>query len=92
MRPIPMTVTPIPGEPLRYWVQSSTRPEIKHVVDLAFKESERSKPTSFCSCERMMAAHDATCKHVMAVVKYEHQQMTTDEEVQGMGMLEKEDL
>jgi len=68
---LPLEVRPIDNEPLCYWVQSASRPEIKHRVDLAFLEDERGKPKAFCSCERMMAAHDPACKHIAAVVACE---------------------
>jgi hypothetical protein len=69
----PLSVRPIPNEPLRYWVQSASRPDIKHIVDLAFREDQWSKAEPWCSCERIMAAHDPTCKHISQVIKYEQE-------------------
>lgn len=42
-------VTQIPGEPLRYWVASSTRSSVQHVVDLSAYHGNGE-----CSCERFI--------------------------------------
>ncbi len=74
MKPtLPMTVTPIPGEPFRYLVQSSSRPDVQHTVDLRYQEEAWSKPVPFCGCERIMAKHETTCKHIQRVIEYEQQ-------------------
>jgi hypothetical protein len=66
-----MTVTPIPGEPGRYLVQSESRPDVQHTVDLRYQEEPHSKPVPCCGCERMMAKHEKSCKHLRAVVEFE---------------------
>lgn len=42
----PPWVEEIPGEPFRYWVQSDSRPEIFHMVDLT-----QNKGIGACTCE-----------------------------------------
>ena len=44
-KPKTIRVAPIPGEPLRYWVQSRSHPQKPHVVDLS-EHGGRGK----CSC------------------------------------------
>ena len=44
--PLPFGVRPVPGEPLRYLVQSRSRREIEHLVDL-----EECGFNGACSCE-----------------------------------------
>lgn len=44
--PLSDLVDPVPGEPLRYYVQSRSRRNIKHLVDLA-----ECGYNSACSCE-----------------------------------------
>lgn len=73
MKPIPMTVTPIPGESGRYLVQSSSRQDVQHTVDLRYQEEPSSKPVPFCGCEQVMAKHAKSCKHIEAVIEYEQQ-------------------
>lgn len=68
---IPMTVTPIPGESYCYWVQSESRPDVQHRVDLRYQEHPWSKPVASCGCEQIMAKHLKSCKHILAVVAYE---------------------
>ncbi len=67
-----MTVTPIPGEPFRYLVQSSSRPDVQHTVDLRYQEETWSKPVASCGCEQIQAKHLKSCKHIEAVVEYEN--------------------
>ncbi len=66
-----MTVTPIPGEPFRYLVQSSSRPDVQHTVDLRYQEEAWSKPVASCGCEQIQAKHLKSCKHIEACVDYE---------------------
>ena len=66
-----VSITPIPFEPLRYWVQSDSRTDVLHVVDLAWQEEPRQRCKPFCSCERCLAQHEATCKHIAACVRWE---------------------
>ena len=80
VKPIPMKVTPIPGEPLCYLVQSESRSDVKHRVDLQYREEPWHKPVASCGCERMMAAHDATCKHILRVIEYEQSKQTETKE------------
>lgn len=69
-----MTVTPIPGEPGRYLVQSESRPDVQHTVDLHYQEEPWSKPIPSCGCEQIMAKHLKTCKHIKACLDYEQAQ------------------
>jgi hypothetical protein len=77
IKPIPMTVTPIPGEPFRYLVQSESRPDVEHTVDLQYREEPWCKPVAACGCEQIMAKHLTTCKHIRACVAYELNKKTT---------------
>ncbi len=69
-----MTVTPIPAEDRRYLVQSRSRPEMRHLVDLAYDEVQDGKPRKgkpACSCEAFMARGQSTCPHIEAAKEYE---------------------
>lgn len=61
----PMQVEPIPFEPGRFWVQSSSRLDIRHVVDLNFEGRIA------CSCEAYQAKGVKRCKHILAVEQQE---------------------
>ena len=76
MKPIPMTVTPISGESFRYLVQSESRPDVQHTVDLQYQEEPWSKPVASCGCEQVMAKHLQTCKHIKRVLEYEQSKNT----------------
>jgi hypothetical protein len=72
-----LNVEPIPGEPDRFLVQSSSRPGIKHLVDLNYQEEPRDKPRAVCGCEQMQAKGALTCKHLQAVLEYKKHHETT---------------
>ena len=55
-----MNIEPIPGELTRFFVQSSSRPAIQHIVDMDYE----GKPC--CSCEDHQVRGKA-CKHILAV-------------------------
>lgn len=65
-----MSVTQIPNEQGRFYVASRSRPEIWHVVDLAYVEDGRRKPRPFCGCEESMAKGHI-CAHILATVAHE---------------------
>lgn len=56
-----MTVSPVDGEPTRYWVSSSTRPGVLHLVDLDYE----GKPA--CSCHDHQV-RGRICKHLVFVL------------------------
>lgn len=67
-------VSPIPGEPLRYWVGSNSRPKVKHIVDLA-----ENGGLGQCSCERWVftigpntkaGITPVACRHITAAQRY----------------------
>lgn len=64
-----MKVRPIPGEADRFWVTSDSRPEVDHVVDVAWVECPGDQPMVKCSCERGLA-HDEPCRHIIALAEY----------------------
>lgn len=59
-----MKVEPIPGERTRFFVQSESRPDVQHVVDLDYEG------TVVCGCEQMQAKKESSCKHVAAVAQH----------------------
>lgn len=63
-----MTIQRIPGED-RFWVQSRSRADVTHVVDLAYRDEPWLKPHAQCGCERSFC-HGELCKHIEAVVRY----------------------
>jgi hypothetical protein len=65
----PLTVTPIPHEPDRYFVQSSSR-DLEHTVDMKYQESPNQKPRPYCGCEHVFAKGKDTCSHIQAVVDW----------------------
>jgi hypothetical protein len=65
----PLTVTPIPHEPDRYFVQSSSR-DLEHTIDMKYQESERDTPRAVCGCEAVQARGQKTCSHIQAVVDW----------------------
>jgi hypothetical protein len=65
-----VNIVPIPFEQGRFYVQSESRPEVLHVVDLAWQEETWTKPHPQCGCERGLA-HNEYCKHLEAVVAWE---------------------
>lgn len=62
-------VEPIPFESGRFFVASSSRPGIKHLVDMCWQETPRSAPVAKCSCEQCMI-RGGICKHIEATVNY----------------------
>ena len=64
-----MQVRPIPGEAERFFVTSRSRPEIDHIIDVAYVECPGDQPRVSCSCERGMA-HDEPCEHIKALAEY----------------------
>lgn len=68
-----VTITPMPGEPTRFWVPSITRPEHPpHLVDLAYLDPDTGKTGAACSCEHFMV-RGIQCKHILAVLNYVRQ-------------------
>ena len=68
-----MTVEPIPFEH-RYFVSSSSRGDVTHIVDLAYKEEAWSRPKCFCSCEEsFIKGH--ICKHILLCVSVEKERL-----------------
>lgn len=65
-----MNVEQIPGEQ-RFLVDSETREEVKHLVDLSYQEG-REKPHPACSCEDHMT-RGRVCKHIVAVQQFTKQ-------------------
>lgn len=61
-------VQPIPHEEDCYFVQSRSRPEIKHRVEVEGKNQNR---TYNCGCERVQARGEADCYHCQIVRAYE---------------------
>jgi len=87
----PPWVEEIPGEPFRYHVQSESRPEIFHLVDLTHRGGH-----GVCTCEHFqMAAYPnwkrhrqwipyapgragvSECRHIRAALDYFHLVTTT---------------
>lgn len=68
-----MTVQQIPGEN-RFYVSSRSRPEIWHVVDLAYVEDGHRKPFPACGCESNLI-HHRICPHIIACVNSEIQRL-----------------
>lgn len=66
-----MTVQQIEGEVGRFYVQSRSRPEIVHIVDLMWQDEPWHKPHGMCSCEHCMAQNALSCAHITAVVESE---------------------
>lgn len=62
-------VEQIEGEISRFFVESSSRPGMKHVVDFDYRESPRDKPTVKCGCESNFI-NGRLCPHIEAVVAY----------------------
>lgn len=67
-----MQVRPIPGEAERFFVTSRSRPEVDHIVDVAWTECPGDMPRPQCSCERGQA-HNEVCAHIKAVLNYLHE-------------------
>ncbi len=65
-----MTVEPIMWEKGRFFVQSASRAEVVHVVDICYQEDPWVKSHSMCSCEDCFC-RDHVCKHIFAVVAFE---------------------
>ena len=71
------TVTPVPGEPLRYWVQSRSRNTVRHLVDLTAYDGNGE-----CECEQfrfkfgprlnagMVPGLRTECHHIIAAKRY----------------------
>lgn len=74
-----LRVTPIPGEPDRYFVASSSR-DLDHVVDMAYSESPKDKPKAVCGCEAVMARGNKTCPHIEAVEQFKNEQALQSKE------------
>lgn len=70
-----MTITPIPGEQGRFFVESTSRPNVTFIVDLNWRDDRRSKPVPQCTCEDALCRGNRFCKHVEAVVKSEQQRV-----------------
>ena len=73
-----MKVTPVPGEKERFWVQSASREEIQHLVDLAYQETEADKPEPKCSCEQN-SLKGLSCRHIDAVIRFAGQPNPSNE-------------
>lgn len=65
----PIEVIAISGEPTRFWARSRSRPEMLHVIDLQYQESQEDKPHPKCSCEESFAKGNV-CAHIGAVIQY----------------------
>lgn len=64
-----MKVQPYAGESNRYLVQSDSRPEMLHVVDMEWVECPGDQPRPLCGCEQSFAK-GLLCKHIKAVADY----------------------
>lgn len=64
-----MKVRQYPGESERFLVSSDSRPEVEHIVDIAWVEAPGLMARPACSCERGMA-HNEPRKHILAVARY----------------------
>lgn len=69
-----MSVTPY--DQGTFLVSSRSRPEMQHLVDLAYCEEPWMKPRPYCGCEDCHAKDGHICKHIEAVVAYEQAQKT----------------
>ena len=66
-----MNVEPIPGELGRFYVDSKSRPGMKHLVDLRYRgESGNDKPKPACLCEENHIKGNM-CQHIRAAVIFE---------------------
>lgn len=66
-----MNITPIPGEQGRFFVDSTSRPNVTFIVDLLWRPERRSKPVPQCTCEDALCRSNRYCKHVVAVIERE---------------------
>ncbi len=66
-----MTVTPHDIGTFR--VQSGSRPDMEHLVDLAYREEPWNKPVPWCGCEECHAKGHGYCKHLIAVIAFLHE-------------------
>lgn len=74
----PYNVVPIVGEPMRYYVNSKSRPSMQHIVDLAYVENGKMKHGAACGCEAFSAnkfTKGKACEHIKAVVDYEKKRL-----------------
>lgn len=69
-----MTVEAIPGEPGRFFVSSRSRPEMWHMVDLAFVQEGFSGSCCACGCEEYQCKGHV-CAHILATVKHEQERL-----------------
>ena len=69
-----MNVLQIPNEVGRFYVESRSRTDITHLVDLMFAEEIWRKPQPRCSCEHNFAK-GLICAHIEAVVEYEQKRL-----------------
>lgn len=68
-----MTVWAIPFEQGRFYVQSRSRADVVHVVDLAYVE-DRKKACPACGCEQYQCKGHV-CDHILATVKHEQERL-----------------
>jgi hypothetical protein len=69
-----MTVWAIPFEQGRFYVQSRSRADVVHVVDLAYVEDGKRKTAAACGCESYQC-HGRMCPHILATVKHEQERL-----------------
>jgi hypothetical protein len=65
-----MDVNQVPFETGRFYVESRSRTDITHLVDLAWREEPWRKPHPQCSCESSFC-HGRICPHIIAAVNHE---------------------
>lgn len=74
----PYNVVPIVGEPMRYYVNSKSRPSMQHIVDLTYVEDGQAKSKAACGCEAFTChpqRKGLICPHIQAVAKYLEKRM-----------------
>jgi hypothetical protein len=69
-----VTVQPIENEVGRFFVQSASRAEVQHTVDLQYCEEPWLPPKPACGCESNFI-HGRCCPHLRAVVAFELQRI-----------------
>ncbi len=70
-----LSVTAIEHEQGRFYVQSRSRADVVHVVDLMWQEEPWHKPRGACWCESCAAKGRTFCPHLEAVVKHEQERL-----------------
>lgn len=64
-----MNVRPYPGESNRYLVQSDSRPDLEHVVDMEWQECPGDQVRPLCGCEESFIK-GKQCKHIKRVQEW----------------------